>query len=403
MDKNLLSKEELRNLSRLLISDDNNNIELGLTLLESQPSNSLHFIKELQLIASLHNNINFKNKAKRLLIQQLSKEKMQLLTEALSIVNDYRNYYDDSEKLQEKIHTFEQARPSLQVYLEQNTQYAYKLYKLGRYLHLTIEHYYPQAAAYYRTYLQCQPMHEDALYCLAYLLANEKETAQEAIGLYQKVLEINPKSPGAHNNIGHIYDRHQSNFKKALGYYEKAHQLAPQETRYHRNLSHALYYLGGDENDQRAKALLQDALEIAPEQALNWKHWGDFLWNVDQDLQAAKKAYLQGLQHEPNNEIILSNLAELYIRLEMYDIAYVIYQKGFKEKATPYSLAIVVSILVLHLDKLEEAKQYYLQLKEKLDNVLTRPKTLKQSKWNKFLDAQRILFKHYPQLNPSHG
>ena len=98
MDK--LTEEELKNLSRLLVSSDDSNIELGLAILENNLDRIPVFHRELVLISNLHQNTIFKNLADDMLAIHYTAYMRNKWKKALRFLHDIRNTTEDSSKLQ---------------------------------------------------------------------------------------------------------------------------------------------------------------------------------------------------------------------------------------------------------------------------------------------------------------
>lgn len=394
-----LSPEEIENLSRLMMSEDDSNLELAFAILEGNADRIPNFYRELVLIQELHDNHQYKETASNLLKLHYSQRMIGKWTKAFKLFAEINSFSSDTKRLQELIAAQEAFRPKIQHFVENKSVFAYHYYKVGRRLHLDIKAHLKLAEAYYRIRLNASPRDEYNLYCLAYLLADYKESAQEAIQLYEQVIAVNPTSDGAYNNIGHIHDKHYSNYKVAKGYYQKALDLAPKDTRYMRNLSKVYTYLKEENYKEKAKELIENAIKQEPRIALNWKHLGDYYWNEEKNYEESKKAYMEGIKLNPDDALLVSNLGELYSGVfKMHDMAIPCFKKAVKLEPTTYSLAYLIGLLVNEFKEFKEGRKYYEMFLKASDYQITRPNYMDNTRWDNFLKARKSLLEEFPDL-----
>ena len=388
-----LTLKELENLSRLLLSPDDTSVELGLELLKNNKAAVPMLRRELILIWQLHDEPDFREAIKELLISKYGGKQLSDWKKGFAIFTELPSIYRYNIRVQELIKTHENVRTDYQKLIERNPSYSLCYYGIAYKLHRRLEKHLDVAELYYRIVLKANPRHEDALFYLAFLLDKSEEGYKEALELYLKVENINPNASATLNNIGLIYDNNNQ-FDLAYAYYTKALKINPNTTIYMRNLaSLCTTRMEGAAYKKQAKGLLLQLIEMEPRSGANWNSWADYLWNVEQKYDAVEEAYFKGLEVAPGSASLVGNLGELYIDIRKeYDKGLELYKRSLELKTSPYRLVTMITLLVNQYKNYSAAKDYYKQLVQlSLPNQIIRNRYLRDDQWADFLAAEKVL------------
>jgi tetratricopeptide (TPR) repeat protein len=388
-----LTLKELENLSRLLLSPDDTSVELGLELLKNNRTAIPMLRRELILIWQLHEEPNFRREIKKLLASKHTDKQLSEWAKGFAIFRELPSIYRYNMRVQELIKAHENIRTDYQKLIERNPSYSLSYYAVAHRLHRRLEKHTDIAELYYRIVLKANPKHEDSLFYLAFLLDKEEKGYKEALELYLKLETINPTASATFNNIGLIYDSMEQP-DLAYAYYKKALKIDPDTTIYMRNLaSMCTTRMEGAAYKKEAKDLLLHLIEVEPHSGTNWNTWADYLWNVEENHDAAEEAYLKGLRVAPENPWLVGNLGELYIDIrKQYDKGLELYKRSLELESSPYRLVTMVTLLVNQYKNYSVAKDYYKELVQlSSPNQIIRNRYLKESQWTDFLKAEKVL------------
>lgn len=388
-----LTLEELANLSQLLLSTEDSNILLAFEIIKSHKEAILVLARELVVVWQMHHEADIKATARAILKTKCKLEQLKAWEKGFEIFSKIPNIYIYTPKAYEYIKNHENIRSDFQLFIEKNYNYALGYYLVAKRIHTNYKNHLELAELYYRIALKTNPLHDDLLFYLAFLLDKNEETYPEALQLYLKVESINSNHSAALNNIGVIYDN-MNELELAYKYYSKALNLSPYYGLYLRNLGILCNNrLKGDEYKKQAKELLARLIKVEPGVATNWNSWADYLWNTENDYEAAEKAYLKGLEIDPQNHWLLGNLGELYIDIyKEYDKGLELYKKCLTIEETPYRMVTMVTVLVNHYQNYGDAKKYYKKLISiSPPNQIIRNRYLRDDQWEAFLEAEKIL------------
>lgn len=388
-----LTLEELESLSRLLISENDSSIELGLEILKNHKEAIPILQRELVLVWQLHKDFQLKDHVEEILNSQFSQHQLNQWKKGFLLFKTISSYYKYTSKVQRLIRDHENIRSDFQVLLERNSNFCINYHTVAKKLHQTFEKHIDLAEIYYRIVLKANPLHEDNLFYLAYLLDKYEAGYPEALKLYLTIESINPKSSATINNIGLLYDN-TNRPKLAYEYYSKALALDPYSSLYIRNLaSLCSNRMDGEAYKKQAKELLEKLIKIDPSGGSNWNVWADYLWNVEHDYKKAENAYLKGLSVDKNNPWLIGNLGELYIDIHKeYDRGLKLYTQSLDIQQTPYRLVTMITLLVNQYKNYGEAKIYYkILIKLSPPKKIIKNRYLRENQWNAFLAAEEIL------------
>lgn len=394
-----LTLEELENLSRLLLSDDQSSVELALELIKNNKSAHQVLCRELVLIAYLYPENTIKDSVYNTLLMLYGERKMRSWEDSFKVFHQLQFYRTYKPAVRQLLKQHENARAQYQPLLERNRHYSLRYSDLGRILQYVFKQHLDLAEQYYRIALAANPNHEQTLFYLAHLLqtsgsttlSNPEEVSQEVISYYERVLSINPKETSALINLGYEFES-LNEYEKSYQFYHQALLIKPDNWEYKRNIARVCIELQGDYM-QEAKTLLLELLRIQPNDARVWNSWGCYLWNMEQKYNEAEAAYKRGLLIDNENPYLLGNLGELYIDVFGRVAAGIeLYKKALQAKPQNYRLMTMITALVQHQKDYTTARKYYKKLlRNSVDNIVQQDQELKDDQWQAFLAAEAIL------------
>lgn len=387
-----LTLKELQNLSNLLLSPEEQNVLLGLALLENHPESVPVVHKALVLIWQLNDHYPHSQAALTWLRTQYTPKELDQWQKAFELFTSIPRIYEYSLKVHRLLQAHENVRQDYQDLILQNHKYCLAYYQVGNQLERYLKKHLDLAETYYRIVLSSNPNHQSTLFRLAFMLDQHKNSRQESLSYYLRIEQIDPKDSAVINNIGCIHEQ-EKQFKLAYDYYKKAHQMLPNSNLYLRNLAKLCARRLGEEYKSEAKTLLKRLIDQDPETGNNWNTWADYLWNTEHDYEAAEAAYLKGLKVDPKNAWLLGNLGEFYIDVRQeYDKGLDLYIRSLEQSESIYRFTTMVSLLVLHYKDFAQAKSYYQRLLAMVeDKEIPRDRDLTDRQWNDFIQAQQQL------------
>lgn len=388
-----LNLHELNNLSKLLLSDDDSNIQLGLEIISNHPDAITILYRVLVVIWQMHDELEMRLAVEALLNKKYSSKKLDQIEAGFELFRLVPVSYKYSPKIQKLIKQHENIRMDYQQFIQQNKSYALKYYSVAKKLHQTFEKHLDLVECYYSIALKANPNHQDTLFYFAFLLDKHEDGLEEALSYYLKIESINNQSAAALNNAAVIYQKLKQ-YDAAYEYYKKALHINPNSTLYMNNLAGLCSSkMEGTAYKQEAKELLQRLIAIDPQSGKHWNTWADYLWNIEQDYPATLEAYQKGLEVAPKNPFLLGNLGELYIDIyKEYDKGIALYEQALIIKKTPYRLVTMITVLVLHYHEYSSAKEYYKELIAlSPPQKIQRSNFLREDQWQAFLKAEALL------------
>ncbi len=407
-----MDKKEKKNLSRLLLSPDDNNVELGLELLSHHKDVIPELHRELVVIAHLHAIPEIRTKSANLLTLCFDKSKRLKWTNAFKVFHDLA-YYSNKSSLRH-IDNHEAMRPTFEPFIVQNPNYA-SFYgsaavKMNYYSKVPViskkeaeRIFAPNpipnrpislTEAYLRINLKANPDDLEALSCLSRnVLGKIKECLPEAIQILEKVNSQRPNDTSTLTSLAALHEKNNA-FEKTYDYYKQTIVLNPNSP-YYKNLIVSLctYKLHKEPYISEAESYLLERKEKESTKSHFYVALGNFLWLARKDYEGCEEAYLKGLEYGPTNTDLLGNLAELYVdEFQDYDMGWHYYQKTLEQNCSGYQLINIVTFLTLHKKDYSLAKEIYKTLKEKYNNKeVSRESFLSEKQWSKFLEAQETL------------
>ena len=157
----------------------------------------------------------------------------------------------------------------------------------------------------YRSVLQLQPEHADALHMLG-VLAYQIGQYDEALSLISRAEKLLPPNAGVCSNLGNVFQA-SGQLEKAVAAFRKAIKLAPENTIAHNNLGNALRLQGKTDaavdSFNRALAIDRNYIDAHVNLAITYQAMGD-------DTRAAR-SYEQAVKLDPGNKPAAHMLAAL--------------------------------------------------------------------------------------------
>lgn len=397
-----LSPEEVQNLSKLLISSDTNSIDVAFQILHNYKNSIKKVSKELVLISQLSWNDAQRKEALRLLESHFDATQIKAWNDIFQIFHLYQNLFEP-EDFEENWYWFEQHeahRADYMSIIRQNADYTNEYFAIAE----TIAEYYKKrldwAERYYYISLEYNPNDLNTLSTLATLYKDGYQDYTKALELYNKMLDIDPRHYDAFEAKGALFldyikdiDAASKTFQDALEHYpnDETLQIWLADT----------YMLKKDTLLlPKGKAILEKILEKNPKNMFAWTIYGNRLWITENKPEEAIKAYKSGLAVNSRSYNILGNLAELYERVyKDYQQAKDYYIKAFAiYMDDAFHLSNFVRLLVLGTQELDDAKDYYLHLKNLFFGPIKREPELNDEQWASFQEAEKILWKTFPEL-----
>jgi len=390
-----MKKNELENLSTLLLNQEDKNIAIGFSILEQNKEAVLDLHRELVILWQLHKDASISQQAQQLLKQTFSKKKCYQWKRGFELFQHLSFYPNKSSKKMVEDH--QSMRSIFLPYLKKNIHYlscynfvcrALLRYPEKKYQDLSIQ--------YLQDILATYPYHKESLLILADNVYRKEEADQHKIlPCYQKILDKNPSDASVLIKAAQFAQK-IGRYPLAFEYTEQAIAIDPHNIYYkQRNISLCTFHWREKEAIQRADKYIQDLIKRSSRSYSTWITVGNFRWLAQKDYQAAEEAYQKGLSIRENQADLLGNLAELYIDVhEKYEEGWKLYQKALEGGCTPYQLINIFSFLVLKKEDFQEAQKVYDKIPIYNDNKISRASYLTDTQWNNFLEAEKKLKAH---------
>lgn len=398
-----MTPTDIENLSLLLTSIVDANVELGLELLKNNEDKISIFVYELSLLSRLHDNPDFMDIAQELLFRRYSHQEVFEYRRGIQLF-EYVNTSIKDDDIKRLIKQFDDAFHLYNPLIKRNhhmASYYLKIaIKLGR-----KENFRLDAERFHELLDAIDNMHHSNLFHWAGVVAYDDNRYPEAIELYSKAVEIQPQDDTSIGNIG-ILCRNLGHYEKAYQYFKRAIACNTRaQSIYERSLaSLCVFHLEGQNYKEEAKELLKTLTQKEPDFSPNWTGWANYLWVVENRYIDARNAYLKGLEFNPYNTTIMGNLGELYADVLHNDKkAKHWYEKAQRNGCSTYTLLNMMRYYILSLEDYKTGKKIYQELLQKNGNSINKKSNfLNTEQINKFEEAEIILWEKYPELKMNH-
>jgi tetratricopeptide (TPR) repeat protein len=390
MKKMSLSPEEIKKISQLLLSEAEESAELGYELFKQNRVDFEPLRHELMLIAMLGPKNRLRKKVKRYTNAQFKKTGVfEQMNAEWAIFEKGFHYYSSCPQFEKLLTDHEKIRLEYYPYVIRNKTFAEHYYRLASRFQFVIKSEFDLCKKYYDTVITANPEHEQAFFNLG-LLHGIKEP-KKAKEYYIQAIKNDSNFAPAYNNLGAVYANIENDFEEAYRCYSKALSLMPNTVLYQSNLASACLRLKYLEEFEK---LIFELLCIEPISIKTINLYFIYLWEEKKNYSLAEDLARDGLKKFPDNEILMGNMAEMYmLALGRYEEAYELYKAAFKINKTVYKLFNIITLLVLKLNYITEATLYYNELLILTDNNIERDRDLKDNQWDDFTAAEKILLK----------
>lgn len=381
-----LNLEELNSLSRLLLSEDDVNIMLGLELLKNNPQVIGMVRRELILVSFFCEDEQLKQQVIQLVINSFGEKNYQKWTDGFAIFNQLPRLHRYSIQVQQLVAQFENIRPDYEQFIIQNRFYSKRYHRIARILDTRMNSMQQKAKEYYYVAHLGNPKDTDILFDLAYLLSELNEN-DSAIDYYKKILSLEPKNALVYSNLGGLYLEYLGDTLKAYQVYLEAYKIEPQNVIYMQTLGMASISMNDPKIVEKGKNLLEEAITIDPHYILSWNSLANYYWLQAKDYEKAKATYLKALEYDKTNNLILFNLGEFYAEVEQnYEQAYQLCKTAIKEEPHIYNLTYFIILLGEYMGEWSEARDYYKQLLKLFpDSIVKQDYSITTEQWQLFL------------------
>jgi len=404
MQKKNLSEAEIENLSTLLTSPVEENLRIGLQILDNYPQHTQDVYRELLLIAYLCEFPMIMEKGLKRLDKLLDKEQFNYWQAHFKVFSLFYSLYsyEDFEKHWHFFEKHEAVRQEFMPLILSNKTYVQEYVYLGE----RIGDYYPPQYALAETYLkiafQHAPSDIDAINRLGKFYRYKYNDYDQALSFFQKAQKVNPQNQVTLQEIILLYLYCFQDLEAAAATSRKALQSYPRNYFFQLWLADALMGLNTPESFPEGEAIITQLSQQYPKRSSLWNVYGSRLWITAKRIQAAERIYLKGLEVNPNSYVIIGNLAELNaLEHKNYAQAEAYYDKGFKiNQNDTYHLGNCISLLVLHRQKYDKARTRYQLLRKLIGDTNKKDPEFSEEQWKDFQAAEKILKTKFDDLNP---
>ncbi|MCP4441789.1 MAG: tetratricopeptide repeat protein [Aureispira sp.] len=389
-----LSLEELNSLSRLLLSEDEVNIMLGLELLKNNPRVTGMVRRELILVSFFCEDKALQQQVIQLIIKSFGEKNYQKWTEGFDIFHQLPRLHRYSIQVQQLVAKFENIRPDYEQFILKNRFYSKRYHNIAYILDNRMKSMLPKAKEYYYVAHIGNPKDTEVLFDLAYLLSELNEN-NAAIQYYEQIISLEPKNALAYCNLGNLYMDHLDDNPKAYECFLEAYKLDPKDIVYIQNLGMASIYMNDQDIVLKGKSLLEEAITLDPHYSLSWNSLANYYWTQAHDYEQARATYLKGLGYDKNNYLMLFNLGEFYAEIDKnYEEAYQLCKTALKKDPSIYKLTYFIILLGEFMQNWSEVHDYYKQLLKLFpDRAVKRDSSITHEQWQRFLAIEQKLKK----------
>lgn len=401
----MLTKQQQDNLSKLLISEDVSNVQLGLELLQNHTDEISIFEKELVLLYFMEDQEEEIADVVEVYLHTHFPKKKQLEWERQFKL--YGLQYDlySYEDFEEHEPSFEAHEEVLESYLPLILQHSTHL-GIYAYLAEQICSQYPKrldrAVRYLNMLLQANSEDLNTLKQFALVYRDGYRNYDKTLEYYNEILRIDPNNYQALSEKANLYIDYleQKNIAKAVALYQEALLVYPQDYNLQVWLADALMLQNTTDSFAEGKQMLLEIMKQYPARSFAWNIYGNRMWITAKEPKKAEQIYLEGIKNNPYSYVLLGNLAELYDN-EYQDAkkAAEYYAKALEMNPSDcFHLINYIPLLVLQLQDYKQANLHYQDLQRQYhQSIQPDPETTPQQ-WAKFEEAQAILLEKFPAL-----
>ncbi|MCH2044367.1 MAG: hypothetical protein MK212_09655 [Saprospiraceae bacterium] len=362
-----LDLKELQNLSRLLLSENTESVDLGLTMVKQKTTYIQMVRRELFVAYISVQDPQVKENARRLLSTKFKSAQLRAWEEGFEIFvaaqKPVEAFREGSLELNRMVKQHENVRGDYANMLKQNPLYALLYNKAANLINIKLKRQIKLAEEYHKIALAIDPRTSKYTMDLSNFYKAQGR-AEEALACLDKLASANPSDAKLQAQLGRIYrDAHNYDqailcLKNALS--PDANQTGLDIAALKVELAHT-YGAKGQETWAIAEELFQQAIEHPNVEADEmWNEYAIFLKHTKKDYAAAETAFLKGIEIEDYNAELHGGLAELYAsELNQLKKAEEHYEKMMQAETIFYHLTNFISFLVNQRQASSKARRHY--------------------------------------------
>jgi tetratricopeptide (TPR) repeat protein len=333
------TKQEIKQLTNLLLSSEDTNKSIALGLLQ----NNAAIVEQLQIPLTIvaylsnENQADIEGVAHDLLVQFIPEEQLRILQDQILILN-YAQY---KFKVSEGWNTYKNPLRML-LDLHQNA----------------IEDYLP--------FFQINPVPYAKIYTL---LANRMKTEwnnhHKVLFFYERAMELDPENTQASFGFATIIHTHfikkgrrLEDVDQVLNYYIKSYKT-PRNIVSYRNAALLCQDVG---DIQQAIQCYDQGLELCPDDTILLNNYANMLMNPLGEYEKARELALRGLEILPHDHCLLDTLANIQLYgFRNYEEAESLFLKVIKKGDEHHYSFTGLGDLYLKMGDYQKSEKYYLK------------------------------------------
>ena len=362
-----LDLKELQDLSSRLLSEDSENVQLALAIVERKNSYIQMLRRELFLAYIGVQDRQVKEKALRVLGSKFKSAQIRAWEEGFelfqAVQKPIETFQEDSLDLNRMVKRHENVRGDYASMLKQNPLYALLYNKAAQLIYAKLKRQIKLAEEYYKLAVAIDSSAVQYAMNLSEFYKAEGRT-EEALDCLAKLAQVNPSDVKLQAQLGRIY-RNTRDYDAAIACFKKALSADMPQAELNKamlkvELAHT-YGAKGKDSWAIAEELFQQAIEYPNVEADEmWNEYAHFLKAVKKDYEAAERAYLKGIAIEDYNAELHGCLAELYgTNLNQFKKAEEHYEKMLQAEAVFYHLTNFIAFLVHQRQAPSKARRHY--------------------------------------------
>lgn len=366
-----LNLEEIQKIAPLLLSPDDNNVQLALSLLETHRY-ALPKIKDAVLIFALFNPEEKKVAhwiAKDFPALDLKKHPVYPLAAALFEYN-YAHHLPQEKDLKQLV----EAQAPYEKYIASNPKWAEAYEQFARQIKTRYPNNYSLVLPYFRKARKYFPNSYSAAFSLAHSLHYNpspfekiEDYAIEVLEGYAKAYETYPLAKALYA-IAVFYHDHVKDAIKAEHYYQLCIKNHPSYPFAYNGL--AELFLEQNQAQKAKKLALQglERLSSDDEKEHLLDTLGHIEWKGFQNYEQAAFYFSRAVEIKPSHWESIIGAAEMFFEIKNYDKANDWYIVALNRQPKNLDILKQLALIQEHLDELDAAKNYYHKILEMVPN-----------------------------------
>jgi tetratricopeptide (TPR) repeat protein len=296
------SKEDIQKIEKLLCSNDETNIHLGLELMKSKPDFS-PFVAVVSFLEAL----GVVDKYDFPFIKKIKKtEAHRQYWLALKIVNAHWDIHEDQYLRQ--LEAYEKYKDCFEKFMQYNSDYSHIYRHIGNRLKRKFE-MHEKGNHYFERLFELDPDFGAGHFDYAFALGreNEQKNGAKIVYHYEQALRTGLQDRAVRHNLGKAYFSIERNIKKAEQMFRDNLQIYPNYVNTLVELADIVKHKDIDE----AENLYQKAVAIDPNSDVAWNNMAFFYFDKLKDYDEAYKAVKEAIKVNASNPVYWHTLAEI--------------------------------------------------------------------------------------------